>query len=99
VVFHALDHAEIKEIAVLLLKKLALRFKENSGGTLVWDETALDYLARRGYQPAYGARPLKRVIQQEVETALSRQIVRGAIKPGDQVTITAKSGALLLQAG
>jgi ATP-dependent Clp protease ATP-binding subunit ClpB len=96
IVFHALEEAQIGKIAAMLLKKLALRFRENLQGMLTWDKAALDYLAKRGYDPSYGARPLKRLIQQDVETALSRQIISGAIAPGDNVILSASGDQLLL---
>jgi ATP-dependent Clp protease ATP-binding subunit ClpB len=96
IVFHALEEAQIEQIAGMLLKKLALRFRENMQSILSWDKSALKYLGQRGYDPYYGARPLKRLIQQEVETALSRQIIGGAIAPGDNVIISAAQDAISL---
>lgn len=87
IVFHALEREQIKQIAVLLLKKLNLRLAQTTKCSLKWDESAVDYLSQKGYEPEFGARPLKRVIQQEVETQLSRKIVRGEIKQGDAITL------------
>ncbi len=98
IVFHALQKEEIKKITDLVLKKLALRFQENNRGKLSWDVKALDYLADKGYNPAYGARPLKRAVQQEVETLLSRKIIAGEIGPGDLVDISADDGGIIIQA-
>jgi len=98
IVFHALEKEQIRMITELVLKKLALRFRENNRGTLSWDEKALDYLAGKGYNPAYGARPLKRVVQQEVETLLSRKIISGEIGPGDLVEISASEKGIVLEA-
>ncbi|HWP98443.1 MAG TPA: ATP-dependent chaperone ClpB [Syntrophomonadaceae bacterium] len=96
IVFHALEKAEIEKIAAMLLEKLAQRFQTTTRATLNWDEKALDYVARNGYDPSYGARPLKRLIQQEVETRLSRIIISGGVKPEDQVLITANESELEL---
>lgn len=85
IVFQALSPDQIAGIASLLLEKLAQRFSNNLNSQLTWDDKALAYLSEKGYNPAYGARPLKRVVQQEVETLLSRQIIAGEIK--DQATI------------
>lgn len=85
IVFHPLEKAQIKEITELLLKKLAVRVQETLYSTLKWDDGAVDFLVKHGYEPAYGARPLKRLIQQEVETPLSRKIVAGEVKPGDTI--------------
>lgn len=85
VVFHALNRAEVRQIAGLLLDRLARRIESGTGIKLEWDEGALNYLAQKGYEPAYGARPLKRLIQHEVETALSRMIIKGEISPRETV--------------
>ncbi|MGE5389554.1 MAG: ATP-dependent chaperone ClpB [Deltaproteobacteria bacterium] len=96
IVFHALREEEIEQIAELLLSKLAQRFKQNTRGSLIWDKPALAYLAEKGYEPSYGARPLKRLIQQEVETALSRQMIKGEFEPGDEVLISAGATGLVI---
>jgi ATP-dependent Clp protease ATP-binding subunit ClpB len=87
IVFRALEREQVSKIAELLLKKLAQRLAQTADLTLKWDDPVVAYLAERGYDPAYGARPLKRVIQQEVETPLSRQIIGGKISNKDVVTI------------
>jgi len=88
IVFRALEKEQVYQIASLLLKKLASRLAQTADLTLKWDEEVIAYLAERGYDPAFGARPLKRVIQHEVETPLSRQIIKGTVTPNDIVTIT-----------
>ena len=98
IVFQALDPEQIKRITDLLLQKLAERFEQNLGGHLQWDDQALHYLAKKGYDPAYGARPLKRLIQQEVETLLSRRIISGEIKENSQVQMSATDEGISLQA-
>ncbi len=97
IVFHALEKEQIEEIAGMLLKNLALRFRQTVRGLLTWDEQALDYLAQRGYEPAYGARPLKRFIQQEIETLLSRKIIAGEIGPDDRVNISADNNGVVIE--
>lgn len=97
IVFHALATEQISKIAEMLMKKLAGRFQETVHAVLKWDDEALKVLARKGYEPAYGARPLKRLIQQEIETALSRKIIAGEIEPHDEVKITAENGTLTVQ--
>jgi ATP-dependent Clp protease ATP-binding subunit ClpB len=87
VVFHALTGEQIKQIAMLLLKKLAGRIQETTGTTLKWEDSALNYLATKGYEPTYGARPLKRLIASEVETPLSRKIVKGEISSPSTITL------------
>ncbi|MEN6347980.1 MAG: ATP-dependent chaperone ClpB, partial [Syntrophomonas sp.] len=87
IVFHALQREQIEKIAEMLLKKLAVRFEQNTRAHLRWDGEVLSYLADKGYEPSYGARPLKRLIQQDVETALSRKIIAGEIENDDEVLI------------
>ncbi|MGI6430366.1 MAG: ATP-dependent chaperone ClpB [Syntrophomonadaceae bacterium] len=97
IVFHALNRHQIESIAELLLKNLAGRFRQNVQANLRWDSAALQLLAERGFDPSYGARPLKRLIQHEVETLLSRRIISGEIAPEDTVTISASNDEIVLQ--
>ncbi len=76
-VFKALEREQIRNITGLLLRRLALRVERGAGITLQWDDAVVDYLAEEGFEPAFGARPLKRAIQNAVETPLSRRIVSG----------------------
>ncbi|MFY9113836.1 MAG: ATP-dependent chaperone ClpB [Dethiobacteria bacterium] len=85
IVFHVLEHEQIARIALLLLERLQARLLESASLRLEWEREVVDYLAEKGYDPTYGARPLKRVIQQEVETPLSRKIVAGETKPDGTV--------------
>jgi len=87
IVFHALEQEQIRKITELMLGKLAERIRQSLYSTLKWNEEVVRYLAGRGYEPSFGARPLKRVIQQEVETPLSRKIVAGEITEGNTITI------------
>ncbi len=97
VVFHALNREQMRKIAGLLLAKLAARVDAGSNLKLEWTDQALDYLAAKGYEPAYGARPLKRLIQQEVETPLSRLLLKGEVLPKETITLRVKEGNLLLK--
>ncbi|KJS11486.1 MAG: protein disaggregation chaperone [Peptococcaceae bacterium BRH_c8a] len=96
VVFHALNQAQVRDIAGLLLQRLARRVESGTDIRLEWDEAALNYLANRGYEPAYGARPLKRLIQQEAETAISRMIVKGDIKARETITLQGGASGLVV---
>jgi ATP-dependent Clp protease ATP-binding subunit ClpB len=87
-VFHALEHTEIEAIAALLLAGLKKRLLEAAGAELTWDESALAFIADAGYDANYGARPLKRAIQQWVETPLSRKIIAGEIAENSTVKLT-----------
>jgi ATP-dependent Clp protease ATP-binding subunit ClpB len=91
VVFHALDREHVRQIVDIQLRRLALRLADRHL-TLEFSEAARDYLANRGYDPVYGARPLKRAIQQEVETPLAQQIVAGTVHDGAQVHVDVKAG-------
>jgi ATP-dependent Clp protease ATP-binding subunit ClpB len=97
IVFHALDKEQIKAIAEILLKNLALRFRENIGANLRWDDEALEHMAQKGYDPSYGARPLKRLVQHEIETMLSKYIIKGEIEPGATVTLSAEADQFIVK--
>ena len=86
VVFHALNREHIHEIATLELKKVADRLKEREI-TLAATEAALDKLAEKGYDPDMGARPLRRVIQLEIEDQLSDDLLAGKFKDGDTIWV------------
>jgi len=95
VVFHGLNQSQVREIAALLLERLARRIESGSGIKLAWEDSALNYLAERGYDPAYGARPLKRFIQNQVETPLSRMLVKGEIEPRQTIGLRGTGEGLL----
>ena len=86
VVFHPLGKENIRAIANIQLERLAKRM-ETRGYELVFTDALLDFIAEVGYDPIYGARPLKRAIQQEIENSLAQQILSGALLPGKVVTI------------
>ena len=87
IVFNALTKAQVKDIAAILLRRLAARLLKQAKITLTWDEAALQKLAAEGFDPDFGARPLRRLLAHTVETALSRDIVAGKIAEGDTVCI------------
>ncbi|VVC75307.1 Chaperone protein ClpB [Aquicella siphonis] len=86
VVFHPLDQEQIKVIAKIQINRLRARLAEREYGISISDE-ALDYLAATGYDPVYGARPLKRSIQQHVENPLAQEMLTGKFVPGDTIHI------------
>ena len=90
VVFHPLDEKQIKEIAEIQIRRLRARLTEREYGISVTDE-ALDYLVKTGYDPIYGARPLKRSIQQHVENPLAQEILSGKFVPGDRIEVGLKN--------
>ena len=64
--------------------------------TIQLDGAARDWLAAKGYDPAYGARPLKRVIQKELQDPLARMLLEGEIKDGDTIQVGAEDGVLVI---
>ncbi|MGQ0501842.1 MAG: ATP-dependent chaperone ClpB [Panacagrimonas sp.] len=93
VVFSPLGSAQIRSIARVQSERVVRRLKER-GIDLVFGETALDLLAQAGYDPIFGARPLKRAIQSLVENPLARSVLDGQFAAGDAITVTAKDGRL-----
>ena len=87
VVFHALDRAEVKAIAALLLKSLGARLEKQIRLKLTWSEAALDALADQGFDPDFGARPLKRLLSHTIETLISEKLIKGEVQEGDTVAI------------
>ncbi len=86
IVFHALNKLHIRQIATLELQKVAERLKEREI-TLAATEAALDKLAEKGYDPDMGARPLRRVIQMEIEDRLSDDLLSGKFKDGETIWV------------
>ncbi|MGB3973129.1 MAG: ATP-dependent chaperone ClpB [Peptococcia bacterium] len=94
IVFHALGISQLHEITNLLLKRLNDRLAETALFNLTWTEEALDYLAQKGYEPSFGARPLKRLIQQEVETPLSKLLLQGKIPAQSTIQLDKENDSL-----
>ncbi|MEO2065823.1 MAG: ATP-dependent Clp protease ATP-binding subunit [Desulfurobacteriaceae bacterium] len=86
IIFHPLAEEEIKRIVDLLIAKLNKRLEER-GIKIKLTEEAKTELAKRGYVPEFGARPLRRTIQREIETPLSVKILEGSVKEGDTVVV------------
>jgi ATP-dependent Clp protease ATP-binding subunit ClpB len=91
--FDPLTEDEIRSIVSLQLADLSRRLAEQSL-TLDVDAAALEVLVRDGYDPAYGARPVKRAIQRDLETPVARAIVAGRYPPGSTIRLTAENGTL-----
>jgi ATP-dependent Clp protease ATP-binding subunit ClpC len=90
IVFKPLNKKDLSEIVKLLSKNLQDRLKENFSIKLSIKKEANDRIVEMGYDPKYGARPLRRVIQTEIEDELSDQILYGKIKKGDTVSVSVK---------
>lgn len=95
IVFHPLSRDEIKQIASLMLAETAKRMKSNDI-TVTFTEAVKDYLAEKGYDKTYGARPLRRTIQEEIEDKLAEAILDNIIKEGDSVTISCQEGKIVI---
>jgi len=96
VVFRALDKSQIRAIARIQTNYLAKRLAERQL-KLTLSEKALDLLGNVGFDPVYGARPLKRAIQQQLENPLAREILEGKFQPGDTVAVDASGGHLVFE--
>ncbi len=95
VVFHALGHEHLTKIVEIQLERLRARLTERRI-TLTVTPDALQNLGRRGYDPVYGARPLKRLIQQEIETPMARQLIKGELRDGDTAVVDLKDGQIVI---
>ena len=96
VVFHALDEKNIGAIAKIQLKHLEKRLA-NMEMTLEVSDEALQKIAEAGYDPVYGARPLKRAIQQQIENPLSKLILSGKFGPKDRIPVRVSNGNLVFE--
>lgn len=92
VVFKALQEEQIKDIVKLILKELSDRLQKQLDMTLTANDEAVAYLASAGFDPAFGARPLKRLIVHTVENILGKKIVAGEIGSGTKVKVVLKDG-------
>jgi ATP-dependent Clp protease ATP-binding subunit ClpB len=98
VVFHPLDAEHIRRIVDIQLEYLRRRLAERDI-TLVLSPEARDRLAQAGFDPVYGARPLKRAIQQQLENPLAQRILRGDFGPGDAIRVGAAGDGLAFDKG
>jgi len=96
VVFHALEKDQIRGIADIQLNRLRQRLAERDMRLSV-DDTAFDQLIEAGFDPLYGARPLKRAIQQRIENGLAQKILGGEFQPGDTILVKAEAGELIFE--
>ena len=96
IVFHKLSDAEIENIIDIMLKEVVERMKQNNMGIKI-DKTVKELIAKKGIDKAYGARPLRRTIQNELEDVLADEILEGNLKPGENTKIVVKDGKILLK--
>jgi ATP-dependent Clp protease ATP-binding subunit ClpC len=93
ITFRQLDETELRQITELMLEETKRRLHAQNV-TLEFTAAAVDWIAQHGYQPEFGARPMRRVIQREVDNELSRRLLDGQIGPGQQVTVDVQDGRL-----
>jgi ATP-dependent Clp protease ATP-binding subunit ClpB len=86
IVFHALTEGDLTKIVEIMLGNLRSRLAERKVSLMLTD-AAKKHVVAVGYDPAYGARPLKRTIQKEIETPLARMLLKGEVRDGATVTV------------
>ncbi|HJV23010.1 MAG TPA: AAA family ATPase [Holophagaceae bacterium] len=95
--FHALPREAVRQVAARQLGELAAQVK-GRGVELTWTEAALDWLAQHGYEPAFGARPMARLLEQKVKQPLSEALLFGALRDGGPCRVEVEEGLLVLEA-
>lgn len=98
VLFRKLDQAQLRQIVRLMLNDTEARLRSQGIG-LVVGEDAVDWIAERGYEPEYGARPMRRVIQREIDDRIADLLVGSGLTAGGQVTVSADGPDLVVSAG
>lgn len=96
IIFHSLQKSQLRQIVKLQIERLENRLAEQKL-TLKMSESALDFLAEIGYDPVYGARPLKRSIQRYLETAIAKAILKGEFQAGDTIFVDVEDERLSLK--
>jgi len=96
VIFRPLSMEHVKKIVDIMIRRLEERLKDKKI-ELELTERAKEYLARKGYDPAFGARPLRRVIEREIETPLAMKIISGEVKDNDRVFIDVVDGKIVME--
>lgn len=94
IVFHPLNKEHMKDIVSIMLKDIMKRTKEQMNISLIVEEDAKEYLIQKGYDEKYGARPLRRTIQNSLEDKLAEEILSGTVKNGDEVVVSADTEGL-----
>src|SRR6202044_2235395 len=98
IVFRQLDETQLRQITSLLLEETTRRLHAQDI-TVDFTTEAVDWLAQRGFQPEFGARPLRRTIQREVDNRLSAMLLGGELSPGQHVTVARDGDALEFRVG
>ena len=96
IIFRSLDESELARIVEIQIAKLEQRLTHQNL-TLEVDAAAKNFLAKEGYDPQFGARPLKRAVQDQLLNPLSMKLLEGEFKPGDKIKVTVKNDGLVFQ--
>lgn len=97
IVFRSLNKTDMKQIVGLMVKELAGRCKKQLDIDLNVRDAARNYIVEKAYEPKYGARPLRRKIQNEIEDKLAELLLDGTVKAGDEVVVTTKKNELAFE--
>ena len=97
IVFRSLNKNDMKQIVTLMLKDLTDRCKSQMDIILHVRDSVKNYIVEKAYEPKYGARPLRRKIQNEIEDQLAEEILDGKVKKGDEVIVTTKKNAVVFE--
>ena len=97
IIFRQLDQDELRQITELQLEETKRRLHAQNI-TVEFTPAAVDWVAGRGFQPEFGARPMRRVIQRDIDNELSRLLLDGQITPGQHVTVDVREGRLAFDA-
>ena len=97
IVFHALNKDHMKKIVTLMTKDLQKRCKEQLDIQLNIRDSVKKYIVEKAYDPKYGARPLRRMIQTKLEDALADELLSGQVKRGDTVDVGVKKDNVVFQ--
>ncbi|MBQ8541701.1 MAG: ATP-dependent Clp protease ATP-binding subunit, partial [Clostridia bacterium] len=95
IVFNQLTEDEIKEIAKIMLSAVSSRLGEN-GIEVAFNDSAIALLAKEGFDPVYGARPLRRAITSKIEDLFAEEILSGNVAKGDKVSVSAKGDKFVI---
>jgi ATP-dependent Clp protease ATP-binding subunit ClpC len=96
IVFHALGRPELLQIIDLEIKKVTDRIRQKEI-TITLDDGAKDFLIEKGYDPQYGARPMRRAVERHLEDPMAEEILRGNLKSGDTAQVSAENGKLVFR--
>lgn len=97
IVFHSLSKEQVSEIAWLLLERTQRRLLHAQGIEVEFTEAAVKLIAEEGFDPEFGARPLRRVIQRRLDNELANMVLSGALNPGGRVVVSAEERRLTFE--